>query len=378
MDIEENRTEEEDQYTPEVIYQRDNYKLNSINWLSDIPETGRETDLVEIRFKNTRKGFYRNVNSLRLEDGDIVAVEASPGHDIGRVSMTGRLVESKLKHCKTAPKEDDIKKVYRKAKPVDIEKWEDARKQEIPTMLKSRQIARELNLNMKIGDVEYQGDKTKAIFYYISDERVDFRQLIKRLAEEFRIRIEMRQIGARQEAGRIGGIGSCGRELCCSSHLTDFVSVTTTHARQQELSLNPQKLAGQCGKLKCCLHYEFDCYLDKQKQFPPKKPLETIEGKAFFTKMEIFKGLYWYSLDPGTAANTIAVPVERVMEIQKMNSRGEKPGKLVEDRFDDINIDSHGDMVGGGSLTRFEDKNENRKKKKGKKGKKRYRNAKRK
>ncbi|MDZ7739148.1 MAG: regulatory iron-sulfur-containing complex subunit RicT [Bacteroidales bacterium] len=378
MDIEENRTEEEDQYIPkEVIYQRDNYKLNSINWLSDIPETGRETDLVEIRFKNTRKGYFRNVNSLRLEEGEIVAVEASPGHDIGRVSLTGRLVESKLKHGKTVPKADDIKKVYRKAKPVDTEKWEEARKREIPTMLKSRQIARELNLNMKIGDVEYQGDNTKAIFYYISDERVDFRQLIKRLAEEFRIRIEMRQIGARQEAGRIGGIGSCGRELCCSSHLTDFVSVTTTHARQQELSLNPQKLAGQCGKLKCCLNYEFDCYLEKQQQFPPKKPLETIEGKAFFTKMEIFKGLYWYSFDPGAAANTIAVPVERVREIQKMNSRGEKPNKLVEDRFDDISIDSYGDIVGGGSLTRFDNKNDNRKKRK-KKGKKRYKNAKRK
>lgn len=373
---EESRTEEEDQYTPdEVIYQRDNYKLNSINWLSDIPETGHETDLVEIRFKNTRKGFYRNVNKLRLEEGEIVAVEASPGHDIGRVSMTGRLTETKLKNCKARPKDEDIKKVYRKAKPVDIEKWEEARKQEIPTMLRTRQIARELNLNMKIGDVEYQGDKTKAIFYYISDERVDFRQLIKSLAEEFRIRIEMRQIGARQEAGRIGGIGSCGRELCCASHLTDFVSITTTHARQQELSLNPQKLAGQCGKLKCCLNYEFDCYLEKQKQFPPKKPLETLEGRAFFTKMEIFKDLYWYSFDPGSGANTIAVPVERVREIQKMNSKGEKPGRLVEDRFDDISIDSPGDMVGGGSLNRFEKKKDNRKKKRGKK---RHKNAKRK
>ncbi len=381
MDIEENKTEEEEQYIPEeaeeVIYQRDNYKLNSINWLSDIPDTGRETDLVEIRFKNTRKGFYRNVNKLRLEEGDIVAVEASPGHDIGRVSMTGRLVELKLKHSRSLPAADDIKKVYRKAKPVDIEKWEEARKQEIPTMLKSRQIARDLNLAMKIGDVEYQGDKTKAIFYYISDERVDFRQLIKILAEEFRIRIEMRQIGARQEAGRIGGIGSCGRELCCSSHLTDFVSITTTHARQQDLSLNPQKLAGQCGKLKCCLNYEFDCYMDKQKQFPSKKPLETIEGRASFCKMEIFKGLYWYTFDPGTAANTIAVPVERVKEIQKMNSKGEKPNKLVEDHFDDIDIDSPNDMVGGGSLTRFDNKKENRKKKK-KKGKRRHHNAKRK
>ncbi len=271
MGSEEKNTVEDNNNIPEEpLYWQDNHKLNSINWLSDIPETGHETDIVEVSFKNTRKGFYRNVNNLRLEEGDIVAVEASPGHDIGRVSMTGRLVTSKLRQQKVVPEPEDIKKIYRKAKAVDIEKWREAIKQEIPAMLKSRKIAQDLNLDMKIGDVEYQGDKTKAIFYYIADERVDFRQLIKVLAEQFRVRIEMRQIGARQEAGRIGGIGPCGRELCCSSFLSNFISVTTTHARCQDLSLNPQKLAGQCGKLKCCLNYELDCYVDKQNLSPRK------------------------------------------------------------------------------------------------------------
>lgn len=227
--------------------------------------------MVEVRFKNTRKGFYRNVNNLKLEVGDIVAVEASPGHDIGYVSMTGFLVNQQLKKMKTRPVIDELKKVYRKARPVDLQKWEEAKSLEVSTMLRSRKIAENLGLDMKIGDVEYQGDKTKAIFYYLADERVDFRQLIKVLAEEFHIRIEMRQIGARQEAGRIGGIGTCGRELCCSTYVTNFISVTTSHARYQDLSLNPQKLAGQCGKLKCCLNYELDCYIDAQKEFPSKE-----------------------------------------------------------------------------------------------------------
>ena len=378
MDSEENKIPEDDNYIPdETIYRQDNLKLNSLNWLSDIPDTGLETDIVEIRFKNTRKGFYRNVNNLRLEEGDIVAVEASPGHDIGRVSMRGRLVKSKLKQQKVIPAPEDIKKIYRKAKPVDIEKWEDAMKQEIPAMLKSRMIAKDLNLDMKIGDVEYQGDKTKAIFYYIADERVDFRQLIKVLAEQFRVRIEMRQIGARQEAGRIGGIGSCGRELCCSSYLSNFISVTTAYARCQELSLNPQKLAGQCGKLKCCLNYELDCYVDKQKSFPPKDPLETQEGKAWFTKMEIYKGIYWYSLDPDSQVHMTAVPVERVAEIQQMNSKGEKPAKLVEMDFDSSNPASFNDVVGNDSLSRFEKKHV-KTKRKNKRGKRKNDNEKRK
>jgi cell fate regulator YaaT (PSP1 superfamily) len=212
----------EDYLIPDTKYKCGNNKLDSYNWLGDLPEDLNRNDIVEIRFKNTRKGFYRNVNDLRLEIGDIVAVEASPGHDIGRVSMTGRLVNEQMKKLKVMPSSDDLKKVYRKAKDVDIQKWEEAKKLEIPTMLRSRKIAEELELNMKIGDVEYQGDRTKAIFYYIADERVDFRQLIKVLAEEFRVRIEMRQIGARQEAGRIGGIGSCGRELCCATYITSF------------------------------------------------------------------------------------------------------------------------------------------------------------
>ncbi len=263
---------------PDIKYKPGNNKLDTFNWLKDIPECTNENEIVEIRFKNTRKGFYRNVNNLRLEIGDVVAVEASPGHDIGRVSMVGPLVRQQLKELKIQPSPDDMKKVYRKAKAVDVQKWEEARKLETPTMLRSRKISEELKLNMKIGDVEYQGDKTKAIFYYIADERVDFRQLIKVLADEFKVRIEMRQIGARQEAGRIGGIGSCGRELCCSTYITNFISVTTTHAKYQELSLNPQKLAGQCSKLKCCLNFEVDCYVDAQRSFPSKEiPLEAAD-----------------------------------------------------------------------------------------------------
>ena len=256
----------EEPVRPETRYTPGTHKLSEFNWLADIPFDDRCNEIVEVRFKNTRKGFYRNVNELRLEVDDIVAVEASPGHDIGYVSMTGYLVREQLKKMKIRPFIEEMKKVYRKARPVDLQKWEEAKKLEEATMLRSRKIAENLGLAMKIGDVEYQGDKTKAIFYYLADERVDFRQLIKVLAEEFHVRIEMRQIGARQEAGRIGGIGTCGRELCCSTHLSNFNSVTTSHARYQDLSLNPQKLAGQCGKLKCCLNYELDCYIDAQKE----------------------------------------------------------------------------------------------------------------
>ena len=285
---------DEESVSPDLSYKPGYNKLDSYNWLHELPGCSEENDIVEVRFKNTRKGFFKNVNSLNLQTGDIVAVEASPGHDIGRVSMTGCLVRLQMKELRMPLQVEEMKKVYRKARPVDLQKWEEAKMLETPTMLRSRQIAEELKLNMKIGDVEYQGDKTKAIFYYIADERVDFRQLIRVLAEEFRVRIEMRQIGARQEAGRIGGIGPCGRELCCSTFITNFMSVTTTHAKYQELSLNPQKLAGQCGKLKCCLNYELDCYVDAQKSFPPKDiPLETKEGTAYFQKMEVHKGLFW-------------------------------------------------------------------------------------
>jgi cell fate regulator YaaT (PSP1 superfamily) len=340
---------------PEIVYKPGYNKLDSFNWLKDIPDNPGENEVVEIRFKNTRKGFFRNINSLRLEIGDVVAVEASPGHDIGRVSMTGPLLTEQLKKLKSVPSSEDMKKVYRKAKAVDIQKWEDAKKLEIPTMLRSRQISEELKLNMKIGDVEYQGDKTKAIFYYIADERVDFRQLIKVLAEEFRVRIEMRQIGARQEAGRIGGIGSCGRELCCSTHITNFSSVTTSHAKYQELSLNPQKLAGQCSKLKCCLNFEFDCYMDAQRSFPPREiPLELVDTKAWFLKMEVHKNIYWYTTDPQSPVNLIPVPVNRVREIQALNRKGLKPDNLLvrNDSFDLAPV-SH-DLLQNNSLTRFD------------------------
>ena len=348
---------------PDITYKPGYNKLDSFDWLKDIPQAPVENDLVEIRFKNTRKGFFRNVNGLRLEVGDIVAVEASPGHDIGRVSMTGYLIEEQLKKIKIHPSPDDMKKVYRKAKPVDIQKWEEAKKLETTTMLRSRQISDELKLNMKIGDVEYQGDKTKAIFYYIADERVDFRQLIKVLADEFRVRIEMRQIGARQEAGRIGGIGSCGRELCCSTYITNFISVTTTHAKYQELSLNPQKLAGQCSKLKCCLNFELDCYVDAQRSFPPKDiPLEAMDCTAYFQKLEVHKGIYWYSTDAHSTANLIALPVQRVREIQALNRKGKKADRLqvLSDSADLAPVSQ--DLLKNNSLTRFdppERKNQN-------------------
>ena len=340
---------------PDITYKPGYNKLDSFNWLKDLPDIPVSTDIVEIRFKNTRKGFYRNVNGLRLEIGDVVAVEASPGHDIGRVSMVGPLIDEQLKKLKTLPASDDLKKVYRKAKAVDIQKWEESKKLENHTMLRSRKITEELKLNMKIGDVEYQGDKTKAIFYYIADERVDFRQLIKVLADEFRVRVEMRQIGARQEAGRIGGIGSCGRELCCSTHITNFISVTTTHAKYQELSLNPQKLAGQCSKLKCCLTFELDCYVDAQRSFPPKDiPLEAMDCTAYFFKMEVHKGIYWYSTDQHSTANLVALPFQRVREIQALNKKGKKVDnlKLIDDSWESAPVSQ--DLLKNNSLTRFD------------------------
>lgn len=344
-------------------------KLDVFDWLKDIPQGLNPKNLVEIRFKNTRKGFYYNINGINLEKGDLVAVEASPGHDIGVVSLTGELVLLQMKRY-NVPVELEHKKIYRKAKPTDIEKWENAISLEDRVMLEARQIAEELGLSMKIGDVEYQGDGTKAIFYYIADERVDFRELIKVLADRFKIRIEMRQIGARQEAGRIGGIGSCGRELCCATYMSNFVSVTTGSARYQELSLNPQKLAGQCGKLKCCLNYELDAYLDKLKDFPQTNvALETVEGTAYHQKTDIFKGIMWYSFDPHSSLNMIAVQVERVKEIQMQNKKGKKVLKLVgkADTLQD-KMPDYENAVGQESLTRF-DKTEKTKKKKRRKPK---------
>ena len=289
-------------------------------------------EAVEIRFKNTRKDFFRNVNQLKLQPGDLVAVEASPGHDIGIVSLTGELVRMQMKKHKATTFNGELRKIYRHARPMDIEKWKEAIALEYETMILSRQIAADLNLDMKIGDVEYQGDRSKAIFYYIADGRVDFRELIKILADRFHIRVEMKQIGARQEAGRIGGIGPCGRELCCASWFTDFVSVTTNAARYQDISLNPQKLAGQCGKLKCCLNYEVDSYLDAQKNFPPNNiPLETRYGTYQYLKADIFKGIYWYFKVDDAPSALIPLSVETVKEIQKLNKKGQKPEKLVSD-----------------------------------------------
>ena len=345
----------EEPVRPETRYTPGTHKLSEYNWLADLPFDDRCNEVIEVRFKNTRKGFYRNVNGLRLEVDDIVAVEASPGHDIGYVSMSGYLVREQVKKMKIRPVVEEMKKVYRKARPVDLQKWEEAKKLEESTMLRSRKIAENLGLAMKIGDVEYQGDKTKAIFYYIADERVDFRQLIKVLAEQFHVRIEMRQIGARQEAGRIGGIGSCGRELCCSTHITNFASVTTTHAKYQELSLNPQKLAGQCSKLKCCLNFEFDCYVDAQRSFPPKDiPLYLSDRTAHYQKMEVYKNIYWYSADPASPTNLTPVPVNRVREIQELNRKGIKPEKLIPNNEASELIPRSHDLLSDDSLTRFD------------------------
>ena len=340
-------------------------KLDSYDWLrevsiQDIPE------IVEVRFKNTRKGFYRNVNELRLKRGDIVAVEASPGHDIGLVTLAGEIVEKQQRRTKSQDSREEMKKVYRKAKEVDIEKWRGAIDKEEETMLRSRQIAKDLGLNMKIGDVEYQGDHTKAIFYYIADERVDFRELIKVLAESFRIRIEMKQIGARQEAGRIGGIGTCGRELCCSTFVTNFVSVSTHSARVQEVALNPQKLAGQCGKLKCCLNYELSGYEDARKNFPDTGiSLKTSQGEAYHLKTDVYRGIMWYGFGGGGGQGLVPVPAERVAEVQAMNRQGKVPDELIE-----ITITLKSDKLeytngaGQGSLTRFEKEKSRKKKRK--------------
>ena len=307
------------------------YKLHSYNWLEGMPEV-IPSDIYEVRFKNTRKSYYRNVNNLSLKRGDIVAVEAAPGHDIGIVSMTGDLVARQMKRIGFNPQNGEFKKIYRKAKPYDIEKWQEAIALEHETMIRARQIAADMKLNMKIGDVEYQGDKIKAIFYYIADERVDFRELIKVFAEQFRIRVEMKQIGARQEAGRIGGLGSCGRELCCASWIANFVSVTTNSARQQEISLNPQKLAGQCGKLKCCLVYELDTYIDARKEFPHlNQPLQTEEGEFHLVKSDILNRTMWFAADPGSQSNMIPLSVNRVREILRANQKGVKVAQLSPD-----------------------------------------------
>ena len=312
-------------------------------------------EMVEVQFKNTRKGYYKNSTHIHLEKGDMVAVEGNPGHDIGEVTLTGRLVLLQMKKNGVKLDNPDLKRVYRKAKPNDLEKYEEAKSREHDTMLRARKIAEDLNLDMKIGDVEYQGDGNKAIFYYIADDRVDFRQLIKVLAEAFRVRIEMKQIGARQEAGRIGGIGPCGRQLCCSSWMTNFVSVATSAARYQDISLNPQKLAGQCAKLKCCLNFEVDAYVEGQKKLPSREvALETKDNTYYHFKTDIFKRQMTYSTSKEIAANLVTVDASRVFEVIALNKKGIKPDKLeVLDDQEPVKKDFE-DVVGQDSLTRFD------------------------
>ena len=310
---------------------RQDRQLNTYDWLADVPGNADTTDLVEVQFKHTRKGYYHNVNKLDLKKGDIVAVEANPGHDIGVVTLTGRLVPLQMKKANLKSAED-IKRVYRIARPVDMEKYREAKSREHATMIESRQIAKGLRLEMKIGDVEYQGDCNKAIFYYIADERVDFRQLIKDLAATFHVRIEMKQIGARQEAGLIGGTGPCGRELCCATWMKNFSSVGTAAARFQDISLNPQKLAGMCAKLKCCLNYEVDSYVEAGRLLPNREVvLQTLDADYFYFKADILAGLVTYSTDKHMAANLQTITADRAREVVEMNRRGEKPESLLAD-----------------------------------------------
>ena len=341
---------------------RQDRQLNTYDWLADVPGNQQSTDLVEVQFKHTRKGYYHNINNLPLKKGDIVAVEASPGHDIGVVTLTGRLVKLQLKkaNLKSA---DDIKRVYRLARQTDMDKFHEAKAREHETMIESREIAKQLGLKMKIGDVEYQGDGQKAIFYYIADERVDFRQLIKDLAAAFHVRIEMKQIGARQEAGRIGGTGPCGRELCCATWMKNFNSVSTSAARYQDISLNPQKLAGMCAKLKCCLNYEVDDYMEHGRRLPSRDiVLQTIDSDYYHFKTDILAGLITYSTDKRIAANLETISYVRAKEVIEMNKRGEKPESLQPEEELKNKPQGPVDLLAGDSITRF-DKAKKKKKK---------------
>lgn len=337
------------------------HQLNTFDYMSDVPGNGERSDLIEVQFKNTRKGYYRNDNHLDLVKGDIVAVEASPGHDIGTVTLTGSLVPLQMRKAQTGKPAGEVRRVYRKARPADLEKWAEARARENDTMIQSRQIAKDLQLDMKIGDVEYQGDCNKAIFYYIADARVDFRRLIKVLAETFHVRIEMRQIGARQEAGRIGGIGPCGCELCCSTWLRDFQSVSTGAARTQDLAPNPQKLAGQCSKLKCCLNYELDTYQEAHRRLPERNTiLETADALYYPFKTDILTGRITYSTDKRMAANLVTITAERAKAIIAANRAGERPSTL------DTELPTAAaalDLAEQDDLTRFDHKRKKRKKK---------------
>ena len=337
-------------------------KLESYNWLKGVTQE-QYKDLFEVRFKNTRKGIYINASGQGIKTGDLVIVEASNGHDLGIVTLEGPIVGRQMKCKGVDPDTNPLKKIYRRAKPFDIVKWQEAIAREQDTMIQARRIAAELGLDMKIGDVEFQGDGTKAIFYYIADGRVDFRQLIKVYAEEFRIRIEMKQIGARQEAGLIGGLGVCGRELCCANYITSFQSISTSAARTQDLSLNPQKLAGQCGKLKCCLNYEVANYLDAQTRIPKvTEPLEFEDGPAYLVKTDILQETMYFSYEKGSLSNLYALSADEVREIIMMNRNGERPESL---KFEPEPAGPQFiSAVGDDSITRFDkpkkSKNKNR------------------
>lgn len=356
---------------------RFNSKLHTYDWLEDFPEMQDCTNLVEVQFKNTRKSFYINSTNIELVQGDVVAVEALPGHDIGTVTLTGKLVLLQMRKNNFRPNDIGLRRIYRIAREGDLEKYELAKSREEITMIRSREISQDLGLDMKIGDVEYQGDGNKAIFYYIADERVDFRELIKLLASEFRIKVEMKQIGARQEAGRIGGIGPCGRQLCCSSWLTNFVSVSTSAARIQELSINPQKLAGQCAKLKCCLNYEVDAYIEAQKQLPSREVvLETNEGQYYHFKTDIFSGMMTYSLGRNNLSTLVAINKDRVYEVINLNRKGIKPSNLfIEIEEKEKPKETYGgDSLNEDSITRFDNSSTQESKKKRKKSSARRKN----
>ena len=353
-------------------------KLQSFNYFEDIPGGYADDDMVEVQFKNTRKGYYLNSTGIPLEIGDMVAVEASPGHDIGQVSLTGALVRLQMRKANIKPDAEKLR-VFRKAKASDLERYDKAKALENDTMIRARKIASSLQLNMKIGDVEYQGDGNKAIFYYIADERVDFRQLIKVLAETFKVRIEMKQIGARQEAGRIGGIGPCGRPLCCSQWMTGFVSVSTSAARFQDISLNPQKLAGQCAKLKCCLNFEVDAYVEATRRMPPRDAvLETADATYYHFKSDIFNRKVTYSTDRQMAVNLVTITADRVFEIIGLNKHGEKPlSLLVEGEEKPKPKAEFGDILGpDDDLARFDRKKKKKKKTQGQKASKPQQEAK--
>ena len=337
-------------------------KLEVYDWLQGVSQE-QYKDYFEVRFKNTRKGIYVNASGQSVKTGDLVIVEAATGHDLGIVTLEGAIVARQMKCKRINPETYEFKKIYRKAKLFDIERWQEAIAREHETMIRSRQIAAELGLEMKIGDVEFQGDGSKAIFYYIADGRVDFRQLIKVFAEEFRIRIEMKQIGARQEAGLIGGLGVCGRELCCSNYISGFQSITTSAARVQDLSLNPQKLAGQCGKLKCCLNYETAVYMDAQSRIPKiYEPLEFEDGLAYLMKTDILREIMYFSYDKSSLANLYPLYAEDVWDIIKMNRRGEKPESL---KVDDVPAaPEFVTAVGDDAINRFDEARKRKKKKK--------------